>query len=667
VPTLVDLTFDLADLIGTDFDTRRTKVYIETNVDNDAIVDPATGAIRLGDAKVTLNSDGTGSFADLWATNSTGTNPTGWQYRVFVDYARASDKRRVKWTSGWFSLTATTDLADVVEEQFVPPTYLSTVTELLDGYVADAEAARDAAVDISNISTSDEVVEALVLNTGGAGPLTTKALVGDAPRFLSQRSLSLASGSPTESTQTSGSTIVPTWQLPKAAASSVSGLVTALPRQTGGVKIEAIIAGSGSDASASNCSLRAVVTPMKPGLSWSATQWFGNPNVTPMPFTHSQRSKVLEAYVPLDDSTLPLAVRVTRESADQFDAWGASVNLAGVKVTPVAAPPNPETVVTTDAYNAWPMTWSLPSGKLVCAYSKRTIHGQPDSTSSVVMRTSVDDGVTWSAESTIRDNPSFDDSTVGRGYDSTGRMLLWVRTSTGNGFELYRSADEGGTWVSISSPVMPHPTIQITDVFSVPTVGLMSFWMGFTDQRRWGIVTSADDGLTWSATTVEATATTDANWPTEISGAYIGGGKIIAIGRSELADGSSNASFYQLTSADYGATWSRNRTNITDIYKSTPSVIWDGTTLHLYYYRRLWGTLLKRKVDDPGNTVWGAPRTWPDASIVAIGGRTNQDDGNVNAVAHDDGHKVFWYGQPDAEGTSSSLTGIYVATSDPAD
>lgn len=174
--TLVDLTFDLADLIGTDFDTRRTKVWIETNVDNDAIVDPDTGTIRLGDAKVTLNSDGTGTVADLWATNSTGTNPTGWQYRVWVDYARGSDKRRAKWTSGWFSLTATSDLADVVEEQFVPPTYLSTVTELLDGYVADAEAARDAAVDISNISTSDEVVEALVLNTGGTGPLTRGAL-----------------------------------------------------------------------------------------------------------------------------------------------------------------------------------------------------------------------------------------------------------------------------------------------------------------------------------------------------------------------------------------------------------------------------------------------------------------------------------------------------------
>lgn len=41
---------------------------------------------------------------------------------------------------------------------------------------AAAEAARDAAVDISNISTSDGVVEALVLNTAGAGPLTSAAL-----------------------------------------------------------------------------------------------------------------------------------------------------------------------------------------------------------------------------------------------------------------------------------------------------------------------------------------------------------------------------------------------------------------------------------------------------------------------------------------------------------
>lgn len=50
------------------------------------------------------------------------------------------------------------------------------VADDLAAAVASAEAARDDAVDISGISTSDAVVEALVLDTGGAGPLTSAAL-----------------------------------------------------------------------------------------------------------------------------------------------------------------------------------------------------------------------------------------------------------------------------------------------------------------------------------------------------------------------------------------------------------------------------------------------------------------------------------------------------------
>lgn len=64
----------------------------------------------------------------------------------------------------------------MIEQQDVPAEYLTTVTAQLDTKVAEAEAARDAAVDISNISTSDDVVSTLVEGTGGAGPLTRAAL-----------------------------------------------------------------------------------------------------------------------------------------------------------------------------------------------------------------------------------------------------------------------------------------------------------------------------------------------------------------------------------------------------------------------------------------------------------------------------------------------------------
>jgi len=175
----VNLTFDIADLIGSDFDARRTKVWIETNIDGDAIVDAAGNTVRLGDAKATVNADGTGSFTGLTATNAA-TNPTGFQYRVWVDYPKATGQARAKWSSGWFSLTATTDLADVVAEQYVPPTYVTQATQTLDahaatlqapmdaavssaqGYASDAAASAQTAHDISGISTSDGVVKALV-------------------------------------------------------------------------------------------------------------------------------------------------------------------------------------------------------------------------------------------------------------------------------------------------------------------------------------------------------------------------------------------------------------------------------------------------------------------------------------------------------------------------
>jgi len=187
--TLIDLTFDVADILGADYEPGRTKVWIETNIEHDAIVDPDGNTIRLGPTYVKPSSAGTGTFEGLVPTDAA-TNPTGFQYLVTVDYPAkgAPDRKGTKWRSGWFSLTTTSDLADVVVEQAVPPTYLTTVTTLLDGYVtaaqtaetnaeaaqAAAEAARDDAVDISGISTSDGVVSALI-NTV-AGPLTQAAL-----------------------------------------------------------------------------------------------------------------------------------------------------------------------------------------------------------------------------------------------------------------------------------------------------------------------------------------------------------------------------------------------------------------------------------------------------------------------------------------------------------
>jgi glycerophosphoryl diester phosphodiesterase len=63
-------------------------------------------------------------------------------------------------------------LLDVLVEGAEPSDLLGDIAAA----VAEAQAARDAAVDISGISTVDATVQAIVKNTGGAGPLTSAAL-----------------------------------------------------------------------------------------------------------------------------------------------------------------------------------------------------------------------------------------------------------------------------------------------------------------------------------------------------------------------------------------------------------------------------------------------------------------------------------------------------------
>lgn len=120
------LTFDLADLLGVDFDARRTKVTLTTNVENDTLVDKAANKIRLGGGKVTLADDGTGS-AVVWLPGADG-NPTSWQTYVNVDYADTATRGRQTRTFGPFTITATADLADLIAEQEIPPTYPTMLT-----------------------------------------------------------------------------------------------------------------------------------------------------------------------------------------------------------------------------------------------------------------------------------------------------------------------------------------------------------------------------------------------------------------------------------------------------------------------------------------------------------------------------------------------------------
>ena len=173
----VTIHLDLNQLLGGDIDTRRTRVYVKTNVPNATLIDTSTGETRLGDEKVTLETDGTGSFT-TWGVGADG-NPTSWQTSVIVEYPRAGSRDRVTRTFGPYTITDADDgknLAALEDQQAIPPNYQTAFTADMEAIRDEAEAARDAAVDISGISTSDDVVSTLIEGTGGAGPLTRSAL-----------------------------------------------------------------------------------------------------------------------------------------------------------------------------------------------------------------------------------------------------------------------------------------------------------------------------------------------------------------------------------------------------------------------------------------------------------------------------------------------------------
>lgn len=164
-------------------DPRRTRAYATTKVDGGTIFDTDTGKLWLGGGSVTMS----GNSVTYTIPTPGDSNPASWQTYFHLDYADAGEKgARKTRTFGPFTVTESATLESLVEEQEVPPTYLTQVTQALDAKVTAAETARDEAeaaaalaTDISGISTPDGLVKALIENpaseTAGALSASTDA------------------------------------------------------------------------------------------------------------------------------------------------------------------------------------------------------------------------------------------------------------------------------------------------------------------------------------------------------------------------------------------------------------------------------------------------------------------------------------------------------------
>ena len=468
------------------------------------------------------------------------------------------------------------------------------------------------------------------------------------PLFLSANQMSIATGKPSLVLMSSGSTHIPVWSMSGGTdGQSVCGVVTGLPRDCGGVRVEITVTTTDAETSpALEDVYRVHLSQMMEGAPFSDHQLQGDPVRTALPAAplHS-RTIVLESYAQVVPDA-PLCVRIQREPADPADTFTKPTGLAVVKVTPLSALPEPLVVQEAHGYNSWPMLQAI-GNKLVCVYTRGSGHTIGEDARATYARTSTDGGKTWTAETLVANSPGYGDVPVGKGLDSTGAMLLWVRR-VGKEWhqDLYRSTD-GVKFTLISTPKLDVRPVQITDVFAVPTVGLMALWFagnyGTDATNSWGMVTSQDDGKTWTQTPVEMNLPKE-QWPTEPAAVYLGDGRILAIARTEMGGPSTVRSQFQIISTDYGKTWTRAPTNISDVAASTPSLILDAKSglLSLYYYQRGRAGLLRRRVVDP-KQVFDHPLLWPVSEAVASGSQSTYDAGNVNTTVIGDTHYLSFY------------------------
>ncbi|MCB1230757.1 MAG: exo-alpha-sialidase [Verrucomicrobiae bacterium] len=469
-----------------------------------------------------------------------------------------------------------------------------------------------------------------------------KAPLPLSPLYLTANDLSIATGKPSLVLMSSGSTHVPVWSLSGGTVGqSVAGVVPGFSSEVAAVKVEIVVTSNDPATGAEfSDAYRVHLSQMVANTSFASRNRTGKPVRTALPAGPLlTRTITLESWYQVVPGA-PLTVRIQREPDDPGDTFTRPTGLAMVKVTPLKALAEAHVVQEVSGYNSWPMIQAI-GDKLVCAYSRGTAHSIGEDVRAVYARTSSDGGKTWTEETVVANTPDFGEVTVGKGLDSTGAMLLWVRR-VGKGFhhDLYRTED-GVNFALLASPELEVEPMQITDVFAVPTVGLMALWFAgdYSDKpnQSWGMMTSQDDGKTWTQTVIESGLLKE-DWPTEPAAIYLGDGRILVIARTE-----SGPSQFQITSTDFGKTWQRTRTNISDIAASTPTLILDPETCLLsnYYYERGRG-ILRRRVVDP-NWIFERPLSWPGSEAVAIGSEIAWDSGNSNATVIGDIHYISYY------------------------
>ena len=301
-----------------------------------------------------------------------------------------------------------------------------------------------------------------------------------------------------------------------------------------------------------------------------------------------------------------------------------------------------------DKYNSWAFVVYV-NGILACFYSKGADHFDMDS--DVYYKTSVD-GVIWSVEKECYVLPNTRINVTGKGYDNDGNALLWFRITNEAKTYFECIKFDGNSFTVMATIDINYSFAHVADIINVGSK-LLCFYNTYGTSREYGVLTSTNDGATWSKSVIaNGLAATDC--PVEIQGVYLGSDKILAIGRKDAWGGTQYQ--FQLQSGDRGETWTTVYTNIGPTQENTSTLIYDSGTdkLLLWFYDRstsltegyLW------EIETTGDTVWNNPTDWPYSSKILLA-TGNKDGGNANATKFGSKNEIVYY-----YGTSNN-SGIY--------
>ena len=282
-------------------------------------------------------------------------------------------------------------------------------------------------------------------------------------------------------------------------------------------------------------------------------------------------------------------------------------------------------------YSGWPLL-GIMNNKLYCIYTIQDQHVSESSTdlSGLYIKES-NNGIIWKKTRNLFEGVPKCNGVTGIGNDSNGNLIMWGRNSVAPPyFRVYRRSENpttGAVKMEIISTPSGLPYGHIGNIFNANGV-LKCFYNTYGTSREWGILSSSDDGETWTKTTIESGLTVAA-CPVEIDGFSFDGTKILAMGRNE----ESYAAMYQIQFD--GTNWTKELTNITDVLQSSPSMVYDAEneTIYLYYFQRRQNAVGRlRKRINTLSSIWNNPTSWNDSEIIAEGTTSLLDNGNVKTI-----------------------------------